>query len=279
MTEMRADVAAIRRPFLVLARYMSVRAVHGLRPGSLRFGWRRRQVGSAVCLLVVPSGRATARPAVTLGLVGVTLLVCTASLVGMIFLNREPTLSVRKTLALTAARSLAHDEPAATFAQPASLASDRIGERHSPIVPDSDWTVVTAAETSVDGSALSPSAQMPFPARAPEPEYPFTGIWVANEKACTPQLNREGYLPTIINDQGAWAGETTCAFKSLKGQGSTFIASAVCSDPRKSWRVQVRLTVVGRQLTWKSRSGSRIYTRCDQGQSRTHVAQASPVQP
>jgi hypothetical protein len=274
MNLMRADAAAGCRLFLVMVRWMRARAAHGL-----LFGWRRLEEGKAVCLLVVPSGRATTRSSVTLGLVGLTLLVCTASLAGMTFLNREPSPSVRKTLALTAAGSLPRDEPGEITAQLVPSVPEWIGERNSPIVQTSDRVMESAAETSDDHPALAPSTPASSPVAAPEPAYPFTGIWVANDKACTPQLNREGYLPTIINDQGAWAGETTCAFKSLKGRGSTFIASAVCSDPHKSWQVQVRLTVDGRRLTWKSRSGSRVYTRCDQGRSQTRIAQASPALP
>jgi hypothetical protein len=214
---------------------------------------------------------------VTLGLVGATLLASSASLIGMTYLNRDPILSVRKTLALTAARPLSQDGPGASNPKLASSVPAWVVEHLSPNVQNPDWAVITVAETSLGGLALPLQAQSPSPAPAHEnpPEHPLTGVWAANDKACTPQLNREGYLPTIINDQGAWAGETTCAFKSLKGEGNTFVAAAVCSDPHKSWRAQVRLTVDGRRLTWKSRSGSRVYTRCDQGQTRTHVAQAA----
>jgi hypothetical protein len=268
MTEIRASTAAAGRPLMSTASHLVARAAR-----CFRLEWRRREEGSAVCLLVVRSGLATARPAVTLALVGATLLASSASLIGMTYLNRDPILSVRKTLALTAARPLPQDEPGESNLKRASSVPAWVVEHFSPNVQNPGWAVITVAETGLGSPAFPLQAQSPSP--TPAPEHPLTGVWAANDKACSPQLNREGYLPTIINDQGAWAGETTCAFKSLKGEGNTFVAAAVCSDPHKSWRARVRLTIDGRRLTWASRSGSRVYTRCDQGQARTHVAQAA----
>ena len=111
MTEIRASAAAACRTLLSTASHLVVRAAHGF-----RFRWGRREEGSAVCLLVVRSGLATARPAVTLGLVGATLLASSASLIGMTYLNRDPILSVRKTwpsplLALSLRMDPAHQTP------------------------------------------------------------------------------------------------------------------------------------------------------------------------
>ena len=132
MTEMRVCAAVVCRPIQLIARHIVVRAAHGL-----RLKWGRREEGSAVCLLVVRSGMATTRPALTLGLVGVTLLACSASLIGMTYLNRDPILSVRKTLALTAARSIAQNEPSEVYAKPALPVPEWVVEHFSPNVPES----------------------------------------------------------------------------------------------------------------------------------------------
>jgi hypothetical protein len=103
----------------------------------------------------------------------------------------------------------------------------------------------------------------------------FVGVWAVSEKACIPNVEREGFLPTIINAHGAWAGETTCAFKGGHRDGNTWMVPAVCSDGAKRWKSDVQLTVRGRRLTWKSQSGSRHYVRCD-GPKADHAAVQRP---
>jgi hypothetical protein len=105
----------------------------------------------------------------------------------------------------------------------------------------------------------------------------FVGVWAVNAKACIPNVEREGFLPTIINTHGAWAGETTCAFKGGgQREGHSWTFAAVCSDATKRWKSDVQLTVKGRRLTWKSQTGSRSYVRCDQ---QTGPDQAALVRP
>jgi hypothetical protein len=110
------------------------------------------------------------------------------------------------------------------------------------------------------------------PARTEDEDDDFTGVWAVNEKACTPQVGRGGFLPTIINPQGAWAGETTCAFRSARRDGKGWSFAATCSDVSRSWRSDVHLSVEGKRLTWKSQSGSRTYVRCDLAQGRADMA-------
>jgi hypothetical protein len=114
------------------------------------------------------------------------------------------------------------------------------------------------------------------PARDVDGPEDFTGIWAVNTKACTPTVGREGFLPTIINAQGAWAGETTCAFKAGHREGNAWTFPAVCSDANKLWKSEVRLSVKGKHLTWKSQSGSRTYVRCEQWPAREQVALSTP---
>jgi hypothetical protein len=94
---------------------------------------------------------------------------------------------------------------------------------------------------------------------------PFAGVWATNEKACSPQLNRDGLLPALISSEGAWAGETTCSFKKSKRIGNTWTFAAVCSDNRRRWKADVRMSVVGNRLTWTSQRGSQTYVRCQHG--------------
>jgi len=99
---------------------------------------------------------------------------------------------------------------------------------------------------------------------------PFAGIWAPNAKACSPQIKRQGLLPAVINSQGAWAGETTCAFNTTKRVGNTWHFAAVCSDTRTKWKADVRMVVSGNRLTWTSQRGTQTYVRCQQGLLRAH---------
>jgi hypothetical protein len=101
---------------------------------------------------------------------------------------------------------------------------------------------------------------------APEPkpaeDVAVAGLWVPDVNACSFRSFREGLLPTIINNEGAWAGETFCLFKSRKPIASGWLVAAECSGDGKHWSVQVRLTLKGNQMTWESRRGRQVYTRC-----------------
>lgn len=240
---------------------------------------KRRQVAASTSsgagrAFGIPAGFSKSSPALTISLLALPVLVGVGALLTPAFVPQEPTLSPRKTLALIAARASEQDSarttpPVLALQIPAWVIEHFTAATREPV------TQGAAAGPDVgppDGSTSPLAAAATVPDE--EPGLSFTGVWAANAKACTPQLNREGYLPTIINAQGAWAGETTCAFKSTRQDGRTYVVAAACSDPHKSWRTQVRLTVEGGRLTWKSPSGSRAYVRCDQGASRTRVASA-----
>jgi hypothetical protein len=117
------------------------------------------------------------------------------------------------------------------------------------------------------GVAKSPSS--------PNSDGPFAGVWGANERACSPQLKRDGLIPALINAQGAWAGETTCSFKTSKRVGNEWTFAAVCSDTRRRWKTNVRMSVAGNRLTWTSRRGSQTYVRCQQGLLRAEERKRS----
>ena len=110
------------------------------------------------------------------------------------------------------------------------------------------------------------------------PEGPFAGVWAVDEKACSPQLARSGLLPALISAQGAWAGETTCSFKSSKRVGNTWTFAAVCSDARRRWKTNIRMSVAGNRLTWASQRGSQTYVRCQTGLIEAH-GQKHPMSP
>jgi hypothetical protein len=92
-----------------------------------------------------------------------------------------------------------------------------------------------ATERSLFGAELPPTS--------------FVGQWAPTAQACTPQLKRGGLLSATINEQGAWAGETTCRFQRRKQAGTIWTMVAACSDQRRRWTAHVRLELRGDRLT------------------------------
>jgi uncharacterized membrane protein len=100
---------------------------------------------------------------------------------------------------------------------------------------------------------------------------PFIGVWGVDGSACSARLNRNGSLPAVIDSEGAWAGETFCAFRAKKRTRNGWDLVASCANARDRWTANVRLAVAGAQLVWTSERGAQTYMRC---QPKTGVAGA-----
>ena len=99
----------------------------------------------------------------------------------------------------------------------------------------------------------------------------YAGMWGADQSACSTR-NTKRLLPTIIDADGARAGETFCRFKKKQETQSGWNVVANCSNGRERWVANVRLKVQGERLTWSSERGSQAYVRCEPGMT---VAQAN----
>jgi hypothetical protein len=121
------------------------------------------------------------------------------------------------------------------------------------------------SETLEAQSSLEPSAP-PDLVGASEPaavaDSSIVGVWVPDASACSVRAFREGLLPTVINMEGAWAGETFCMFKKRSQTEAGWTLTADCSNSRERWTTHVRLTINGNRLTWASKRGTQAYTRC-----------------
>jgi hypothetical protein len=96
-----------------------------------------------------------------------------------------------------------------------------------------------------------------------KPADSFVGIWGADASACSAQGNRKGLLPAVIDNQGATAGETFCAFKDRVKTIEGWTFTATCTNPRERWTTKVRLETNGSKLIWASQRGTQTYTRCE----------------
>jgi hypothetical protein len=90
----------------------------------------------------------------------------------------------------------------------------------------------------------------------------IVGIWAPDASSCSLQNFRDGLLPTVINFEGASAGDTFCGFKNQKQTETGWRMDALCSNKQQQWATNVHLTVKGERLVWKSKRGSQTYTRC-----------------
>jgi hypothetical protein len=128
------------------------------------------------------------------------------------------------------------------------------------VLGPSQFSEVAEAQASVESSASPDLAAAPEPAALPDSS--IVGVWVPDASACSARAFREGLLPTVINMEGAWAGETFCMFKKRSQTEAGWTLTADCSNSRERWTTHVRLIVNGNRLTWASKRGTQAYTRC-----------------
>ena len=100
-----------------------------------------------------------------------------------------------------------------------------------------------------------------------EQAAPFVGIWGVETSACSSRLNTKGYLPAVIDGDGAWAGETFCTFQKKQRTTEGWNLVAKCTNGHDRWIANVHLIINGDQLTWISERGSQSYLRCRPGLS------------
>src|SRR5262252_10731255 len=89
----------------------------------------------------------------------------------------------------------------------------------------------------------------------------FVGIWAADVRACS-ALDRSGFLLTVIDTDGARAGETLCAFESKRQTKLGWDVVARCSNSHERWTANVSLSVKDNRLSWNSQRGTQTYLRC-----------------
>jgi len=86
----------------------------------------------------------------------------------------------------------------------------------------------------------------------------FVGIWAADARACS-ALDRSGFLLTVIDTDGARAGET---FESKRQTKLGWDVVARCSNSHERWTANVSLNVKDNRLSWNSQRGTETYLRC-----------------
>jgi hypothetical protein len=154
-----------------------------------------------------------------------------------------------------------------------SQADGPVPEVEAKPVPHLGSANFVGAASSAASSPTPPAANAPIQvARVGGQIKPtYAGMWGADQSACSTR-NRKRLLPTMIDTDGARAGETFCRFKKKQETQSGWNVIANCSNGRERWVANVRLKVQGERLTWSSERGSQAYVRCEPGMT---VAQAN----
>jgi hypothetical protein len=91
-------------------------------------------------------------------------------------------------------------------------------------------------------------------------EAAIIGTWAANANAC--KSRPTSFIPAVIDNDGARAGETFCAFKQKRPDRDGLNVVAACSNSHERWVARIRLVVDGDRLKWSSQRGSQKYVRC-----------------
>jgi hypothetical protein len=90
----------------------------------------------------------------------------------------------------------------------------------------------------------------------------IVGVWAPDAGTCSVRDFRDGVLPTVITNEGAWAGEAFCIFTKRTDIDKGWRAVAKCSTPRETWTAHVRLKINDNRLIWTSERGTQAYSRC-----------------
>src|SRR5262249_36985447 len=98
----------------------------------------------------------------------------------------------------------------------------------------------------------SDAAASPNPDRGAADKSTVVGVGAPDAGTCSARVFKDGTLPTVINAEGAWAGETFCIFTKRTETDNGWRVVAKCSTPRESWTSLVRLTVHDNRLIWTS---------------------------
>jgi hypothetical protein len=90
----------------------------------------------------------------------------------------------------------------------------------------------------------------------------IVGVWAPDAGTCSARDFRDGVLPTVITNEGAWAGETFCIFTKRTDIDRGWKAVAKCSTSLESWTAHIRLKINDNRLIWTSERGTQAYSRC-----------------
>jgi hypothetical protein len=174
------------------------------------------------------------------------------------------------TRSLTQQSSLSIGEIATLESQPARQEDEGGRVEGKPAQQDAGSAAPATQSQPDHASSTQPQADHASSTQ-PQPDHAssdlmkrdtIVGVWAPDAGTCSARSFRDGVLPTVINTDGAWAGDTFCMFTKQKRTETGWMVVAKCSKPGERWTSNVRLTVNENRLTWTSKRGTQAYTRC-----------------
>jgi hypothetical protein len=156
-------------------------------------------------------------------------------------------------------------EPIETLIRKSSLSVVEVAPSDSQPAPQKAEAGETDVKLQRQDSDSNPAPQLQPNRASPDlmKRDVIVGVWAPDAGTCSARNFRDGVLPTVINTEGAWAGDTFCIFTKKEKTETGWMVVAKCSSPREHWTSSVRLTVSENRLTWASKRGTQAYTRCE----------------
>jgi hypothetical protein len=196
------------------------------------------------------------------------MVVCVAIVLNVGPFARTPNAGLPVAFAGQAGRAVMHEESGSKLVAPEKVA-----------VRDPQVFELAAAQKSVAeplGASLQPLPDPPVEIapssaaltaqadrdRQNAERAAIVGVWAPDAGTCSARDFRDGVLPTVITNEGAWAGETFCIFTKRTDVDRGWKAVAKCSTALESWTAHIRLKINDNRLIWTSERGTQAYSRC-----------------
>jgi peptidoglycan hydrolase-like protein with peptidoglycan-binding domain len=96
-----------------------------------------------------------------------------------------------------------------------------------------------------------------------KPAPAYVGVWATDAKACSAARGQNGLLQTVVDLDGAKAGDASCSFKKKEGGEGRWRMVAACSNGPDRWTANIQLSIKDGRLTWTSERGTQAYSRCE----------------
>jgi hypothetical protein len=93
-------------------------------------------------------------------------------------------------------------------------------------------------------------------------QYPFVGVWAVDAPSCAAVSGSEEPARTVIHNDHAKAGTSSCAFREKRAVQGVWNIKAKCTSSSERWTANITLSVTADRLTWTSERGAQEYVRC-----------------
>jgi hypothetical protein len=156
--------------------------------------------------------------------------------------------------------------PPPTKAAPVQIAQEQAPATNPALgeaLPASPPQLTSMPQVTLASAAPAAAVERVAGPDSPTKPWAASGTWAPSARACSRRgADKLGLLVMKLDENGAYAGDTTCSFGNKQPSGSGWSVVARCARSAQRWTSRVRLAVEGDKLTWSSEKGSQAYVRC-----------------